>query len=173
MFSLTNYSMLQFTTTEIQFTYLQRNLLLLGVKVIRPDVVCVCVCVCVEEYEIMYSTRSWVRSGSPYWTSPNHWLQREQGYGSLKRTTFPGFNSQNFTQLLLQSFSADLWPRPHPLINRFSIVTALHQWLSMQTKRHCQKWRPHKARRLFSKLIHAKQERNGPPRANQGLSTAK
>ena len=40
-------------------------------------------------------------------------------------------------------------------------------------KCHCQKWRPHKARRLFSKLIHAKEERNGPPSANQGLSTAK
>jgi len=42
-----------------------------------------------------------------------------------------------------------------------------------EKKCHCQKWRPHKARRLFSKLVHAKEERNGPPSANQGLSTAK
>jgi len=38
---------------------------------------------------------------------------------------------------------------------------------------HCQKWRPYTARRPFSKLICAKEERNGPPSANQGLSTAK
>jgi len=31
----------------------------------------------------------------------------------------------------------------------------------------------HKPRKLFSYPFHAKEERNGPPSANQGLSTAK
>ena len=67
------------------------------------------------------------------------------------------------------------WIKQHPLINDFSIVTALSWWLLMQTNKKlcCQKWRPHKARRQFSKPSHAKEERNGPPSANQGLSTAK
>jgi len=38
---------------------------------------------------------------------------------------------------------------------------------------HCHKWRPYMARRSFSKPDHAQEERNAPPRADQGLSTAK
>ena len=52
---------------------------------------------------------------------------------------------------------------------------ALSQWPPWQTekKRHYQKWRPHKATRLFLKQMHAKEERNGPLSANQGLFIAK
>jgi len=39
-------------------------------------------------------------------------------------------------------------------------------------KLHCQKWRRYMARRLFPKPIHAKEEKNSPSSANQGLSTA-
>jgi len=57
-------------------------------------------------------------------------------------------------------------------------VTSFHSHGScprspIQTKLHCLKWRPYMARRLFSKPIHAKEERNGPPSANNRLSTAK
>ena len=38
---------------------------------------------------------------------------------------------------------------------------------------YCQKWKPYMARRPFFKPIHAKEERNGPPSADQVLSTAK
>ena len=35
------------------------------------------------------------------------------------------------------------------------------------------KWRPYKVRSLVSNSIYAKKDRNGPPGANQGLSTTK
>ena len=38
---------------------------------------------------------------------------------------------------------------------------------------HYYKWRPYMARRSFSKPVRAQEERNAPPRADQGLSTAK
>ena len=52
---------------------------------------------------------------------------------------------------------------------------ARNQWPPAQTKKrlHCLKWRPRKARRLVYKPSYAKKERNGPPSANQRLSTAK
>jgi len=60
----------------------------------------------------------------------------------------------------------------HPLSNELARVTALGQWSPLQSP-SCQKWRPYMATRLFSKPVRAQEERNGPPRADQGLSTAK
>ena len=67
------------------------------------------------------------------------------------------------------------WLKPHPLPNELSIVMALGQWLHLQSEKelHCLKWRPYMARRPFSKPIFAKEERAGPPSADQGLSIAK
>ena len=46
-----------------------------------------------------------------------------------------GFDTQNFTQLLLQPFSADSWVKPHPRVNKFSIVMALGQWPPVLTEK--------------------------------------
>ena len=51
---------------------------------------------------------------------------------------------------------------------------AVGQWPPLQSKKiaSCQKWGPYMARRPFSNPIRAKEEGNGPPSADQGLSTA-
>ena len=56
------------------------------------------------------------------------------------------------------------------------IVTALGQWSLLQywarKELHWHKWKSYMARRPLSKPVGAKEERNGPHSADQGLSTA-
>ena len=54
-----------------------------------------------------------------------------------------------------------------------ALTTPTH-YQTVQTKncQQCQKCSPYKQRGAFRKLVCGKKERNGPPRANQGLSTA-
>ena len=78
-----------------------------------------------------------------------------------------GFDVQNFTQLPLQ---------PSSVNHTHSLMTSQYSRLSAK---HC----PYKvslsemedpqSQMMFSKPSHAKEERNGPYSANQGLSTAK
>jgi len=72
----------------------------------------------------------------------------------------------------LQPSFADLWLKPNPLSNELLIVTALGQWspLQMENRASMPEMEALHSQKTFSKPIHAKEERNGPPSANQGLS---
>ena len=61
--------------------------------------------------------------------------------------------------------------KSHPPSNELAIVMALGQWLPLKSEKVASL--PEMARRPFSKPIRAQEERNGPPRFDQGLSTAK
>ena len=82
-----------------------------------------------------------------------------------------GFEASNLTQVPLLSSCTHSGLKPHPLSNELAIVTALGQWSPYRARKepHCQKWRPYMARRP----VRAHEERNGPPRDDQGLSIAK
>ena len=74
---------------------------------------------------------------SPSWHKIQKWVEATCFIPRVKCTILAvplGFDTQNLTQLLLQPFSADSWLKPYPLVNVFSIVTSLGQWLPMQTK---------------------------------------
>ena len=79
-----------------------------------------------------------------------------------------GFETSNFTQVPLQPSCADSWLKLLPL----SSMANEHPYRARK-ELHCQKRRSYMARRPLSKPICAKEERNGLPSADQGLSTAK
>ena len=85
-----------------------------------------------------------------------------------------GVQALNFTQVPLQSSCADLRLKPHPLVNKLSIVTPLSQCFPIETKERAslQEMEGPTYEALFSKAIHGKEERSSPPTAKQGLSTA-
>jgi len=80
-----------------------------------------------------------------------------------------GFWCSKITQL--HSFPIDSWLKPHTLINELSIVTVFSQCLPVQIEKNI--FVRNGGHTPFSKPSHAKEERNGPPSANWGLSTAK
>ena len=109
------------------------------------------------------------RSSSFLWVISNLWIPYT--------TIFPcpvGFQALNFTQVPLQSSCEDLRLKPHPLVNKLSIVTPLSQCFPIETKERAslQEMEGPTYEALFSKAIHGKEERSSPPTAKQGLSTA-
>lgn len=82
-----------------------------------------------------------------------------------------GFEAPNFTQVFLHSPATDSGLLPHSLVKELPTVT-IRQPMTTCTdwRKKRQKWSPTEGRILFSKPIHADENRNGPPRANQGLS---
>ena len=86
-----------------------------------------------------------------------------------------GFEASNITQVSLQPSCARLWLKPHQLSDKLAIVTARGQWSPLQSEKIASLpvMEALMARRPFPKPIRAQEERNGPPSADQGLSTAK
>ena len=76
----------------------------------------------------------------------------------------------------LQPSCTHLRLKSHPLSNELAIVTALGQWSPLQSEKIAslpEMEALHGQKTVFFKPVRAQEERNGPPRVDQVLSTAK
>ena len=101
------------------------------------------------------------------WQNNDYVIMCFWAYGSHK-FHFTWVEASSFTQVPLQHCCVELRLKPHPLSSKLSIVTVLASTDHKKSRNGgptCQE--------DFSKPIRTKEERNGPPSANQGLSTTK